>query len=340
MDYNEFLEGMSSFKHSGDKALRFCFDIYDTNGAGCINLDQLKAVLSCVTTPEDLHEVSSTDFRGEKKDGADHDGEKDLGFCVLGWRTVLGRQLASFYVSWLVCRYAYKTRISARYEEPSGIDGGHARQQKRGGLNAVCPTNPSRRRRLSLFPSFILSLFFSTGELEELFKRLDADGNGTIDYDEFKVGVEKEPLLVKAFLAPVQQGSLTKAPAADRSLRTGAGADSGEGQVASSKTARNTGSEGHATSGIVVASPSASSPSSLDISSANSAVEAPDAVAPEGAGSRGKVSAPKDDGVGCAGNALVGGGGGVDDGCMRESCDNASSKRCRVEGPDCEEDRC
>lgn len=79
VDYTEFLEGMSSFKHSGDKALRFCFDIYDTNGAGCINLDQLKAVLSCVTTPEDFHEVSSGDG---KHDGPDRDGER--GCCAVG----------------------------------------------------------------------------------------------------------------------------------------------------------------------------------------------------------------------------------------------------------------
>lgn len=50
-------------------------------------------------------------------------------------------------------------------------------------------------------------------ELTELFKRLDVDGNGTIDFEEFKAGARKEPLLVKAFLAPVQQGSLATAPA-------------------------------------------------------------------------------------------------------------------------------
>ncbi|CAM9579602.1 unnamed protein product, partial [Hapterophycus canaliculatus] len=40
-------------------------------------------------------------------------------------------------------------------------------------------------------------------ELNELFKRLDADGNGTIDFEEFKAGARREPLLVNAFLAPV-----------------------------------------------------------------------------------------------------------------------------------------
>lgn len=58
VDYNEFLEGMSSFKRSGDKALRFCFDIYDKDGVGCINLEQLKAVLSCVTSRQSLHGLS------------------------------------------------------------------------------------------------------------------------------------------------------------------------------------------------------------------------------------------------------------------------------------------
>lgn len=58
MDYDEFLEGMSSFKRSGDKALRFCFDIYDKDGVGCINLEQLKSVLSCVTRRQSLDDVS------------------------------------------------------------------------------------------------------------------------------------------------------------------------------------------------------------------------------------------------------------------------------------------
>lgn len=58
VDYNEFLEGMASFRRSGDKALRFCFDIYDKDGVGCINLEQLKSVLSCVTRRQSLHGVS------------------------------------------------------------------------------------------------------------------------------------------------------------------------------------------------------------------------------------------------------------------------------------------
>ena len=57
----------------------------------------------------------------------------------------------------------------------------------------------------------------------DLFKRLDLDGNGTIDFDEFKAGAKKEPLLVKAFLAPIQQGSLVTAPAAVRKTKPGAG---------------------------------------------------------------------------------------------------------------------
>lgn len=58
VDYKEFLEGMLSFKRSDDKALRFCFDIYDKDGVGCINLEQLKSVLSCVTRRQTLDNVS------------------------------------------------------------------------------------------------------------------------------------------------------------------------------------------------------------------------------------------------------------------------------------------
>lgn len=53
--------------------------------------------------------------------------------------------------------------------------------------------------------------------LTEMFKSLDVDGNGTIDFEEFKAGVKREPLLVRAFLAPVQQGSLLSAPVTRRS---------------------------------------------------------------------------------------------------------------------------
>lgn len=74
MDYNEFLEGMSSFKRSGDKALRFCFDIYDKDGAGCINLEQLKSVLSCVTRRQSLHDgsgdVKTNSSKGKNQRGA------------------------------------------------------------------------------------------------------------------------------------------------------------------------------------------------------------------------------------------------------------------------------
>lgn len=70
MDYDEFLEGMSSFKRSDDKALRFCFDIYDKDGVGCINLEQLKSVLSCVTRRQSLQDGS-----GDVKNGSS-EGEK------------------------------------------------------------------------------------------------------------------------------------------------------------------------------------------------------------------------------------------------------------------------
>lgn len=47
-----------------------------------------------------------------------------------------------------------------------------------------------------------------------MFAMLDTDGNGMIDFEEFKAGVKREPLLVEAFLAPVQQGLLSSTPAA------------------------------------------------------------------------------------------------------------------------------
>ncbi len=173
----------------------------------------------------------------------------------------------------------------------------------------------------------MLSPFFSiffTGGLEQLFKRLDADGNGTIDYDEFKAGAKREPLLVKAFLAPVQQGSLTRAPAATRKA------------AETPKLAEKAEGEGHPTSATVLASTSESSPRLQGNPSADAEV-----AAPEWAGSRSKESAPNDNGVGCAGNVRVGGGSGSGDdpGRIRENCDNPGSKRCRVEGPGREE-RC
>lgn len=51
-----------------------------------------------------------------------------------------------------------------------------------------------------------------------MFRKLDADGNGAIDFAEFKAGVQREPLLVEAFLAPVRQGSL--APAVPKARKT------------------------------------------------------------------------------------------------------------------------
>lgn len=53
-------------------------------------------------------------------------------------------------------------------------------------------------------------------KLSEMFQDLDVDGNGVIDFGEFKAGAKREPLLVEAFLAPVRQGSLATAPAARR----------------------------------------------------------------------------------------------------------------------------
>lgn len=79
VDYGEFLEGVSSFRRSGDKALRFCFDVYDEGGVGCINLEQLKSVLSCVTRFQDGHHGSGSDG-DEHEDDTDHDGKQNRMF--------------------------------------------------------------------------------------------------------------------------------------------------------------------------------------------------------------------------------------------------------------------
>ncbi|CAM9934371.1 unnamed protein product [Pylaiella littoralis] len=144
VDFSEFLGAMSSFRHSGDKRLQFCFDIYDTEGVGFINLDQLKSVLSCVTRPQGVRAGS-----GDEQENKAHQDDY----------------------------------------------------------------------------------------LTELFKRLDLDGNGTIDFEEFKAGAEREPLLVEAFLAPVQQGSLARAPAAVRKSKP-VGATGANNSSSSSSSSR------------------------------------------------------------------------------------------------------
>eukprot|EP00903_Cladosiphon_okamuranus_P009913 g9412.t1 len=197
VDYKEFLEGMSSFKRSGDKALRFCFDIYDMDGVGCIKLEQLKSVLSCVTRQQSLHDVS-----GDAKTTS------------------------------------------------------------------------------------------SEEELTELFKRLDLDGNGTIDFDEFKAGAKKEPLLVEAFLAPVQQGTLSTAPAAVRKTNVGAGSGPVAGSCGAAR-ASETSARGQADGQTTPASPCDSEPCSPGMASAATS------VAPEHFGSWTEVPAPKAGGVGC-----------------------------------------
>lgn len=131
--------------------------------------------------------------------------------------------------------------------------------------------------------------------LTELFKRLDVDGNGTIDFDEFKAGAKKEPLLVKAFLAPVQQGSLAMAPAAVRKTKPGAGSGpagaSREVSTTSETPAQGQG-EGQTTSANVSASHNDSTCCSPGTASAEAA------VVPEKLGSWNKVPA-KDGGTGC-----------------------------------------
>lgn len=74
-------------------------------------------------------------------------------------------------------------------------------------------------------------------KLTEMFRKLDLNGNGTIDFAEFKAGVKREPLLVRAFLAPVQQGSLATAPAARR--RASGGGGGGLFEKASAESATN-----------------------------------------------------------------------------------------------------
>lgn len=153
-----------------------------------------------------------------------------------------------------------------------------------------------------------------------MFKKLDVDGNGAIDFDEFKAGVKKEPLLVKAFLAPVQQGSLATAPAAARKTKAGAGSGPVTAAVEAARTPETTTQaqgEGQTTSANDRGS------CSPGTGWAVTAVETPEAVAPERLGSWSEAPAPKDGGVDCAGD--------VDGG------DSVSSKRSRVEGSGCEE---
>lgn len=69
---------MASFKHTGDKALRFCFDIYDLDGGGSINLQELKSVLSCVMRPQDMQAMS-----GGGGGGVDGDHDRKLTITIV-----------------------------------------------------------------------------------------------------------------------------------------------------------------------------------------------------------------------------------------------------------------
>jgi calcium-dependent protein kinase len=42
-------------------------------------------------------------------------------------------------------------------------------------------------------------------KIEDIYHRLDQDGNGTIDYEEFKQGVMLDPVLIQAFLTPIKE---------------------------------------------------------------------------------------------------------------------------------------
>lgn len=136
-----------------------------------------------------------------------------------------------------------------------------------------------------------------------MFKELDLDGNGTIDFEEFKAGAKKAPLLVKAFLAPVQQGSLATTPAAARTATS----CEASGPVA------------------------ASCEEGASHRASETTTEAPeDAAAPtEQTGSCSDMPAAKDGVVGC------------DDDDKVDGRDNVNAKRSRVEGsgPDCEAQR-
>eukprot|EP00752_Nemacystus_decipiens_P012818 g11352.t1 len=177
-------------------------------------------------------------------------------------------------------------------------------------------------RRQSLHGSGDVKTSPSEDELTELFKKLDVDGNGTIDFDEFKAGAKNEPLLVRAFLAPVQQGSLATAPAAVRKTKSGEGSGPGAASREASGTSETPAqdqNEGQTISTNVSASSNDSS--SRSPGTALAAAEA----APEKLGSWSEVPAPKYGGEGC------------DDGV--DGRDELRSKRSRVEGLDAEEGR-
>lgn len=167
------------------------------------------------------------------------------------------------------------------------------------------------------------------------------DGNGTIDFEEFKAGAKREPLLVKAFLAPVQQGSLATAPAAARKAKiAGAGSSetakkSPEPVVESEKgtTTTTTTTTSVTTSSTATANPDECSSVLPDTpkttpSGGQAAVAPP---VPIGAESMDAAASTVDGSVDCD--------DGVDGGradCLEEGGgpSTVSAKRCRVDGSD------
>jgi calcium-dependent protein kinase len=109
ISYRAFLTHMSTLKDNSDESIKFCFDIYDENGDGCLTKEELSSV---------LRNLLSSD---PKYSGDDTSKEDAI-----------------------------------------------------------------------------------TQQIEDIFARLDSDGNGTIDFQEFKNGITKDKILIQHFVQPIQ----------------------------------------------------------------------------------------------------------------------------------------
>ena len=111
ISYRAFLTHLSTLKNNDEESIRFCFDIYDKNGDGCLSKEEVSSV---------LRNLFSADPQ-----------------------------------------YMYLGDETEREETIKN-------------------------------------------QIEDIFARLDSDGNGTIDYEEFKAGITNEVILIQNFIKPIQ----------------------------------------------------------------------------------------------------------------------------------------